>query len=65
MAKETHYIVKVLDTDNKFEEVVYTYVDAKTDFQAIKKTKNHVNVKQYVGNKRYEIIIRANGISVQ
>ena len=60
MKNTNHYILTIKDSINKFMEIGQIYCDMNTTKQAEKYFLRHSWVKQYLGNKRYQITFKQN-----
>lgn len=60
-----HYICKVQDCLNKYEEIASTYCDEKTPKKAEAYFRKDPAIKKFLGIKRYQIVFRQNSITIQ
>lgn len=63
--KTNHFICKVQDSINNYNEIVSVYCDVRTANQAKNFFIKHEKIKKYIGNKRYQIIFRQNSVLIQ
>ena len=60
-----HFICKVKDSINGYNEIHSVYCDVKTPKQAEKYFRTHKEIKKHIGNERYQIVFRQNPFVIQ
>jgi len=63
--KTFHFICKIQDSINQYKEVSSTYCNVRTMNQAKKHFLKDPNIKKYIGQMRYQIIITQNSEVLQ
>tara|TARA_B100001146_G_C16125126_1_gene409788 strand:+ start:536 stop:730 length:195 start_codon:yes stop_codon:yes gene_type:complete len=60
-----HFICKVKDKINGFNEIASIYCDVRTPKQAEKYFRKHPAIKKFIGRDQYQIIFRQEPIIIQ
>jgi len=63
--KTSHFICKVTDSINNYEEIGSVWTNQSTPVKAEKFFKSHPFIKNHLGNERYQIEMRQNPILLQ